>query len=282
MLVSDIYQGTLMFRSENNVLAASELTPSQRRHHDFLDDLESLFWVYIWIIMVQNGPGQAAFISKPCSFIVDSLGAARLTQLHAAKYLYMRNFTDKDLAVVTPYFSHPPYLELVDNLRDLLNEYNSPKNRGENLFPHLDEIYGKYLAHFDSAIKQLGGHLAAPLETVKSKQDVVALTPLPAPLRRIQPARSAKRPRDDCEDHLAIRGAKRSRPLPRGRILREDAKPPPTLNPLLTRPEGTRRSARIREREARKTSIKGTRRKKLGGSQRVQNGVSIDGRLFVA
>ena len=282
-----------MFRSENNVLGGAEegLNRGDRQHHDFLDDLESFFWVYVWMIMVQNGPGEGAFLSEPCIFIVKDLKTKDLPHLHSAKYLYIRNLTWRNRAAITPYFSQSPYLELHGNLRSLFDEYRYPKQEGLDLFPQMDAIYRRFLGFFDSAIQQLGGMPQAGSTTSSPDVDLSVLQPVtkPAssvPLRRIQPDRLAKRPReggggatrqtkkarftrpppkrpakrpaDDDSSKSRIREPKRRKttaPLPNPRpCSRKEDIEPPTSKTNCTFREGTRRSERIMQERVRDTA----------------------------
>jgi len=202
-----------MFRSENNVLACTDLPQGSRQRHDFLDDLESFLWVYVWIIMIHNGPGEAALFSDPCVFIDQLLPTTDLPHLHGVKYLFMRNLIGHDRAHATPYFAQTPYLELLDNLRNLCEEYRHPKQRGEDLFPQMEGIYHRYLAHFDTAIEQLGGTIN-PMDMPSFGDADLPLAqhgqklPLPLPPRRNQPDRRAKR---TLEDVVATRVTKKPR-----------------------------------------------------------------------
>jgi len=235
----------LLFRSENNILAGTDCTQGPRRHHDFLDDLESFLWVYVWFTMAQDGPGEEALLSKPCRFITELLQSEYLPHLRRVKHFYMRDLTDLGEVVLTPYFSQPPYLELSDNLRKLLEGYRHPKQRGEDLFPQMDGIYREYLACFDSAIEQLGGttdpmdppsHLDVDIPPAQQEHKLTVPTS-----RRIQPDRRAKRARED--DIVASRETKKARvvrpPAARSvKRIRDD-------DPVMTREPKKRKVARL-------------------------------------
>ena len=276
MSLSDAEQGTRIFRSENNALAGAD-PDSRRRRHDFLDDLESFFWVYVWVMMTQNGPGEEGLLSKPCVFIAKLIRYQDLVLLHAVKHIYMRKLTTKCEVVVTPYFSHLPYTTLLDNLRNLLNEYNPPKNRGEDLFPHMGEIYSRYLAYFDSAIDQLGGP-ADPMDP-SSPLDAT-ITPSLLPLRRIQPDRLAKRA---LNDDVTTRGIKKPRvapPLPvRSHKRARDDNSVTTREPKKRKISGPSANPRAQtEKDAKSSSSKLARRPLEGTrrSQRIRNGKARD------
>ena len=98
--------------------------------------------------MVQNGPGPEGFIHQPCDFISAGWMSGKLLTIYSLKDYFLRGFGDKSITEVAPYFSKTPYLSLMENLRSLLNGYNFPRNRGENIFPLLEEIYSKYLVFF--------------------------------------------------------------------------------------------------------------------------------------
>jgi len=259
-------------------MASTDHSQDPRRPHDFLDDLESFLWVYVWFTMVQDGPGEAAFLSKPCPFIrgllkyEDDLG-----HLRRIKYLYMRNTTGRGEVILTPYFSQSPYLELTDNLRQLLEGYRHPKQNGEDLFPEMEGIYSRYLAYFDSAIEQLGGtadpvdppsHLGVGIAPAQQEHKLPF-----SGLRRIQPDRRAKRVRQD--EIVATRETKKARVV----------KPPPARpakrvrddDPVSTRKPKKRKIA-PQTKDVKSSSSKlacrsqeGTRR-----SERIRNGKARD------
>jgi len=53
-----------MFRSVSNLNGAELRDIKGRQRHDFVDDLESFFWVYAWMITVHNGPGAKGRVPK--------------------------------------------------------------------------------------------------------------------------------------------------------------------------------------------------------------------------
>ena len=109
--------------------------PAKQRH-DFLDDLESFLYVYMWIIMSQNGPGAKNRISVKETFL-------------KARKRFMRGSSFPSIA---PYFDSPPYVDLLEDLRDLVESYSSR----DDVFDEFDAIYAAYLSHVDRAIERSG------------------------------------------------------------------------------------------------------------------------------
>ena len=190
-----------MFRSVMNIDGAERDTLEGRQRHDFIDDLESFFWVYAWMITAHNGPGLKGLVpdsEKSCKARVWETCVD--PSYHAWKQWYLRDFYDPEFANFTPYFSKPVYLTLLHDLRSLLHSYchqksERPKDKDGNwlelnFFDEMDEIYSKVLGFFDTAIK--------------------TISPPPKLPTRLQPDRQAKRPRD--EDQTApLPSAKRAR-----------------------------------------------------------------------
>lgn len=109
--------------------------PAKQRH-DFLDDLESFLYVYMWIVMSQDGPGTTNRISVKAKFL-------------KARRRFMRGDSSMNIA---PYFNSPPYVDLLEALRDLVQRYSSR----EDVFDDFDAIYAAYLGHVDRAIERSG------------------------------------------------------------------------------------------------------------------------------
>ena len=178
-----------MFRSVSNMEATSCKSLQGRQRHDFVDDLESFFWVYVWMMTIHNGPGAEQLVPKS----ERNESAIRWeTSLdnwfhYSWKDYYLEVFGGKRFRVFTPYFSEPVYLALLHSFRKLLYEYwrqkmerleAEDKNRPElDFFPEMEEIYENVLGYFDVAIETL------------------APTPKPAP--RIQPNRQVKKSRGE-------------------------------------------------------------------------------------
>ena len=222
-----------MFRSVSNLSAAQWNRARGRQRHDFIDDLESFFWVYSWMMTVHNGPGLKRLVPQAersaeagyCETNVDP----GFNQIW--KRLYLKDFDHDDYGIFTPYFSKSVYLTLLHDLRTLLYSYCAKKILGPkdasgkrpevDFFDEMDDIYTKVLGSFDTATQ--------------------TLSPPPKPLTRLQSDRQAKRPRD--EDQIApLPNKKRTRlSLPRAGLLKNAIR---RRSPLLS--PDVRRSERLK------------------------------------
>jgi len=163
-----LLQGHFHFRSVNNLKALSTLGSNYhvRKRHSFIDDLESFFWVYLWIILSQDGPGHENARFDSCDLIhswsnVEKEG----TSLDTIKNLHLsaRDQEDEGEFVIMPYFSKPPYVNLFNSLHLFFRRYKLARNKsaksseGEtDYFPVIDTLYGEVLSFFDSAIDEVG------------------------------------------------------------------------------------------------------------------------------
>jgi len=223
-----------MFRSVYNLRAAERGTIQGRQRHDFIDDLESFFWVYAYMMTVHNGPGRKRLIPRPeRSEGVHDWETEPDPGFHRSwKLWYLKHFNEWRYAIFTPYFSKPVYQTLLHDLRTLLHSYLYRKmerphdahgNRPEiDLFPEMEEIYSKVLACFDVAIKTLSPPPKAPPRTqpdrqvklVKRRRDEDSGRPsLPKPKRApiAQPERQPKRQRTEDRSSFSLLNPKRVR-----------------------------------------------------------------------
>ena len=190
-----------MFRSVMNLVGAERDTLVGRQRHDFIDDLESFFWVYAWVMTVHNGPGMRKLVPESEQNMQTRFWETAIDpSYHAWKRFYLRDDDDPEFENFTPYFSKEVYLTLFHDLRSLLHSYCDQKvrrRRGSNgirleidLFDEMDEIYSKMLGSFDTAIN--------------------TLSPPPKLPTRLQPDRQAKRPRNE-DQIMPLPNAKRAR-----------------------------------------------------------------------
>ena len=116
--------------------------------------------------MVHDGPSvDGEVVDETRCHFTEQWKSKDSFSLFISKSLHLRNSTDRKLAPITPYFAHPPYLQLLENLRGLLNKYNGLQDGLDlarsggvvetNHFPKLEEIYSQYLSYLDAAILQL-------------------------------------------------------------------------------------------------------------------------------
>ena len=173
-----------MFRSIHNLTGALRKSLKGRQRHDFVDDLESFFWVYAWIAAVYDGPGEVGQVADTEHDATFWQTSTSVTLSRHWKQLYLNKFDDlgfKDM--VTPFFSQPVYSNLLQELRSMMCTYNARRLVREkdangvpvevDFFPEMEVIYAKVLGYFDDAIFAL---------------------PPPPPKEAIQ---QAKRPRDE-------------------------------------------------------------------------------------
>lgn len=191
-----------MFRSFMNMISARRDKLKGPQRHDFIDDLESVFWVYTWIITVQNGPGLKGLVPDSEKSMQTTFWETSVEPFqHIWKRCYLRDAEDdSEFENITPYFSKPVYLTLFHEFRALLHSYCDRKTRRPkdangryvelDFFSEMDEIYSKVLGYFDTAIQ--------------------TLSPPPKAPTRLQPNRQAKRPRDNGHA-LPFPSAKRAR-----------------------------------------------------------------------
>jgi len=244
-----------------------------RQRHNFIDDLESFFWVYFWIVLSHDGPGPERATFDSCRMIdcwstADETG--NLRRLTFVRDQFLRRNESKREVVLTSYFSQPPYSSLLLSLRDLFGTYHSARHeasldsgRAVDYFAEIDEIYGNVLILFDAAIEEVprepplpmvgAQKTKGPLKTVSVSTvpcPVVVPAPPHPPIRRIQPDRLAKRPRE--EGPAGLRDNKRVKLAPPGFPPRVQRRLPsktriqisaPTITPTTV---GSRRSERLR------------------------------------
>jgi len=195
-----------MFRSVSNIDAASCKTLEGRQRHDFVDDLESFFWVYAWMMTVHNGPGAKRLVPPSDRAVKVKMWETSLDpSFHLdMKDYYLEAFGGGQIRKFTPYFSKPVYVTLLHSFRKLLYVYWHQKmerpadahgNRLElDFFPEMEDIYEKVLGYFDEAIS--------------------TLSPAPKPPPRTQPERQAKlfkRRRDEDYNPPSLPQAKKAR-----------------------------------------------------------------------
>jgi len=196
-----------MFRSVSNLAAALNESLEGRQRHDFIDDLESFFWVYAWMMTVHNGPGAKRLIpkserTKRAINYWEKSEESEHSYIHWGwKDHYLQAFAEEDYCKFTPYFSKPVYLTLLHSFRKLLYGYwhrkeKRPEDEQGNcveldFFSEIDDIYSKVLDFFDVAIE--------------------TLSPVSKPPLRIQPDRQAKRRRDEGAIDPPLQKAKKAR-----------------------------------------------------------------------
>lgn len=234
---------------------SDELKDMERHPHDFIDDLESFYWTYLWIIMMHNGPGPGARLAKSNTFVRKwTVGVNDPDMLWAPKSRYLSQLFPTNFITVAPYFSDSPYILLAEDLRKLFSSYYnencSERRTLENLFPQMDDIYAQVLTFFDKAIEHLGGapdivkNPSPPISTNTSQLE----TGLLQPLRRIQAYRHGKRACED--DQPSDPRAKRKKAAYSESQLdtsKSDKIAPSNSNRHRVVQEGIRRSERIRE-----------------------------------
>ena len=215
--------------------------PPPSHIHDFLDDLESFFWVYVTAISIFDGPfSTRQILSNPDSLTLPAWHKATgIRQLLDIKEATIFKFYEY---VPSPYFSRPPYTTLLANLRLFFKSYHEqmicpPEVTGvdtpEDRWLDMDEIYNTVLGYFDSAIEDL------------RKAPVVKKTNPTRPVHR------RKRPLDDAspepQPSKKARGDQ-PRAAPRKRAGRKQnaTMGPPSTPP----PANVRRSQRLKERSA--------------------------------
>jgi len=254
---------------------SDEIGDIARHPHDFLDDLESFFWTYIWIIMVHNGPGAGAILAKSNAFISRwTVGVNNSGEFWSPKAQYLGQPFPPWYTALAPYFSHPPYTVLAQDLRSFFSGYYSgngtERRTSEDLFPHMDDIYAKVLVYFDKAIEQLGG---PPNITKGPPPTLIIATPMSGsqkapsqPLRRIQPYRHGKRaceedqPSDPCAKRQKVAHSESQLDTSKS-----DKISLSNSNRHRVVREGVRRSERIRERKKKGNSVVIAGRSKLEG-----------------
>lgn len=309
-------QGNFYFRSLNNLKGESTVGERDyvRKRHNFIDDLESFFWVFFWIILSQDGPGPQNARFDTC-YVLSSWSTAKTDSpraLQNIKLLPMSGlFIEEGDIVYAPYFAQPPYINLHKSLCLFLNTLKIQRNKssvgskdgGTDYFPEIDKIYGEVLSLFDVAIEEVGKHPTSrstipplsislveevaplvndiaddPMQTQLPRPTTVNVdnTPavaVPGPIRRIQPDRCAKRPREEAahssENKKAKLGpllARSHRALPPSTSIRIEETPRTTLHV----PVGTRRSERLQAMQVARSSPRSPapipKKRKAGGT----------------
>ena len=218
-----------MFRSVSNLKTLELNVLPRRQRHDFLDDLESFFWVYAWMMTRHNGPGVKRVVpnSKLSEDAMDWEMSLDPWFHRSWKHRYMETFGERMFRVFTPYFSKPVYRTLLHSLRELLYGYcdrkmTRPKDahgRWQELdfFSEMDEIYSKVLDCFDVAIKALAPARTQPnrqAKLVKRRRDEESNPPslTKAKKARVEPSvRQPKRQRDDDPTPSSLPRSKKAR-----------------------------------------------------------------------
>ena len=222
------------------------LEPERFRHpHDFLDDLESFFWLYAWIIANYDRPGLKRRPKALSRFAKRWKRPQDAGETAYDKYVYIVKKFEPWMLSTSPYFSLPPYEALLEDVRAILVTFTDRRNASEDLFLFIREIYSQVLAAFDAAIVQLGG-TPPPAVSISAVPMCTDSAPPAAPLdcaasfgptpQRDLPHLTNKRPFHD--DPTSSPVAKRSK----------------KVDALILR-EGVRRSQRIIERDAKAAAM---------------------------
>ncbi|KIM47405.1 hypothetical protein M413DRAFT_416122 [Hebeloma cylindrosporum] len=126
--------------------------------HDYLDDLESFFYVFVWICLGYEGPGRPHPPSLKRFSTWDEQG---IFSAHAKRWLLSER-TDGDWKV-SPYFG-PVFQALFRELRIFIGERLNTKMKAIRLFEwprkpsdfqHVDDDYAMFLGFIDKALKGL-------------------------------------------------------------------------------------------------------------------------------
>ena len=231
--------------------AVGDIEPAVPPSHlqDFLDDLESFFWVYVTAISIFDGPFSAREIpSHPDYHTLPAwYKTSTIRQLLDQKEASLFNFYD---GVTSPYFSHPPYTTLLHNLRILFKTYHEqiiyPReitgvDNPEDRYLDMDRIYDTVLGYYDSAI----------LDLQKMRQDSLLKKPTP-----IQVSRREKRSLDDAESTSRLakkwRGVRSRAVVPLKKLARQKERNADLEGSSRSPPANLRRSQRLKERKEKK------------------------------
>ncbi|KAF9038711.1 hypothetical protein BJ165DRAFT_1499888 [Panaeolus papilionaceus] len=210
---ADFRTGTRAFQSVS-VLKSYQPEGGADKHilHDYLDDLESFYWVLVWITKGQLGPEKRKL---PSSKLDKNLEVYDLFQAPAGpaadrKYMIL---SAAPIAKIQEGWG-PAYEKLVRNLGSFLHPIASSKILGtvtplDELIANAPADYEKYLRHFDVAIAELKEELDRPPENLQPPDSDPApraraqslpnttapLSPIPLPV--FAPKESLKRTRDE-------------------------------------------------------------------------------------
>jgi len=138
--------------------------------HDYLDDLESFFYIFVWICLGYEGPGRPHAPSLEQFSIWDEEG---IFSAHAKRW-HLSERTDGKWEV-SAYFG-PIFQTLFRELRIFIGERLNTKMKALRLFDwprkpsdfkYVDEDYAIFLGFIDKALKALDeetlGELQAPV-----------------------------------------------------------------------------------------------------------------------
>ncbi|KAF8663691.1 hypothetical protein AX16_000866 [Volvariella volvacea WC 439] len=153
----DVRTGDRTFQSTSIILNPS-------RPHDYKDDLQSFFWVVVWLGVRYKKPNKL----KPTLPDLLQVWSGENSRLSALERRYALEFFEE---IVIPHIGEgftPPFINLLRRLRDLIwaqcHETHKPyvscscpgsPTTVEELCPHADEDYSNFLSAVDEAIEAL-------------------------------------------------------------------------------------------------------------------------------
>ena len=126
--------------------------------HNFIDDLEAFFWVYVCIVLHGGPPGRREPSVARSGFLSTWMEGDEETQqkMYKVKEAYLTRGVYRGKRVKFPEpFSHLAYGRLFRGLRKLFAKYLKAREDSRNLFPEIDAIYGEVLSLFDAAIEKV-------------------------------------------------------------------------------------------------------------------------------
>ncbi|KAJ2911667.1 hypothetical protein MD484_g8751, partial [Candolleomyces efflorescens] len=235
--VIDVNTGTLMFQSRM-VLRSYKLIPAFIPLYTYLDDLESFFWVFAYLVLSYKPNGQRMVPNSFQESTLLSWVEDGPTCIHNSKFTFLNSPStiDEIQEAIEPgwrviyedlFLSFRDFVRDVGNARDRLlykGKTEVAPHRFASVLENVDQHYAHVLGLFDAALEKLkGSALSKELDAQKSPLEFAL--PLISPLckRRSEEAeldqRPVKVPKTQCSSTrsspsgLSVDGNVRDRPL---------------------------------------------------------------------
>jgi len=132
-----------------------------KRSHNFLDDMEAIYYVFVWVIMEYDGPNGLRVPRDQRNDALVDIEDPRPQKSYNAKTALLRNASTggETLPQTAPYFDHPPIKRLFHKFSSIIDKGCADKDTGVVLSEDdRGEFYTNILKHFKTAINSIIEH----------------------------------------------------------------------------------------------------------------------------
>ncbi|KAF8648185.1 hypothetical protein AX16_006324 [Volvariella volvacea WC 439] len=195
---------------ENGPFTSLKILDAGYNHHDYLDDLQSFFYVLTWICIAYEGPGQkkSELPSMLQAWLQDDLD-----EHIKSKAEQHSSFDEYSALHVSPYFGEV-FVHLLRDLQAIFWQLN-PEESLPIPLPgssyNAEEIYDRFLSAIDKALSALHS---------ESSEDIKPTIPVASPSSNLISSKKRKRTPSEDSDDLPLKKpmpehhAKRKRKAP--------------------------------------------------------------------